>query len=162
MDTALQDIVKEITVPLTPERAFQLFTDEIADWWPLDSHSLSASDGKPAQSVEITLEIGGEITEIRADGSKGKWGSVVDWQPGKRFAMTWHVGRPEAEATLVEVSFDVVADGTRVTLVHSNWQALEGLVGDAAVAQHAGYSSGWNMVFEQRYGAICRKMMEMT
>ena len=154
----MNPIVKEITVPLSPERAFRLFTDEIADWWPLESHSLSASDGKAAQSVEITPEIGGDITETRHDGSKDKWGSVTDWQPGKRFGMNWHVGRPESEATHVSICFDVVADGTRVTLVHSNWEIL----GETAIALHAGYAAGWNMVFVQRFAAVCHKMMEMT
>jgi len=30
-------IIKTVTVPLSPERAFRLFTEEISDWWPLDT-----------------------------------------------------------------------------------------------------------------------------
>ncbi|MCG6902984.1 MAG: SRPBCC domain-containing protein [Rhodobacter sp.] len=145
-------ITKSITVPLTPGRAFDLFTRDIADWWPLDSHSLSARDGAPAKSVSIPPQTGGEIVETMPDGGTAIWGRVTDWQPGRSFGMTWHVGRPADQASHVRVTFDVVADGTRVTLIHDNWQAL----GAQASAIRAGYVSGWDMVFATRYGDACR------
>ena len=148
-------ITKTLTVPLSPERAFKLFTEEMSDWWPLDSHSLSAQDGEPATAVTMTPEKGGDVTETKPDGSTAKWGTVTEWQPGRAFGMTWHVGRPETQASHVRVSFDVVADGTLVTLVHDNWQAL----GDEAVALRAGYFKGWDMVFVQRFGAACQRVL---
>ena len=35
-------VVKTVTVPLPPEAAFSLFTDRIAEWWPLHTHSVAA------------------------------------------------------------------------------------------------------------------------
>ena len=56
-------IVKTVTVPLPPDRAFRLFTQGMSDWWPLDSHSLSARDGAPAASVTVTPGSGVTVTE---------------------------------------------------------------------------------------------------
>ena len=38
----IDPIEKTLVVPLTPDRAFDLFTNRMASWWPLDKHSLSA------------------------------------------------------------------------------------------------------------------------
>ncbi|MDF0596181.1 SRPBCC domain-containing protein [Psychromarinibacter halotolerans] len=147
--TPLAPIVKTVTVPLDPKRAFRLFTEEMSDWWPLDSHSLSAQDGTPARSVTVTPTKGGPVFETKPDGTTAPWGRVTEWSPGKRFAMSWHVGQPEQNASHVSVSFDVVADGTKVTLVHDNWDAH----GETAAERHAGYVTGWQMVLAARYGA---------
>ncbi|MDJ0827508.1 MAG: SRPBCC domain-containing protein [Rhodobacter sp.] len=148
-------IVKTVTVPLPSDRAFTLFTRDIAEWWPLDSHSLSAQEeGQPARSVDIPAEVGGEVRETRPDGSTAPWGRVTDYTPGIRFGMTWHVGRSEAQASHVSVDFVAVADGTRVTLVHSGWQAL----GTEATAIRAGYVTGWDYVLHIRFARACGRM----
>ncbi len=67
--------------------------------------------------------------------------------------MTWHVGRPEDQASHVQVDFDLVADGTRVTLIHSGWQAL----GAEAAATRASYRTGWDMVFVTRFARACAR-----
>lgn len=136
-------IVKSIDVSIDPDKAFEIFTAEISKWWPLDSHSIAARHGEPAKNVTIEPKIGGEIFETDQDGKKAKWGNVTEWAPGKRFAMTWHVGRPESEATDVSVDFSVIADGTKVTLIHSNWERL----GTEAVAAQNSYNLGWEEVF---------------
>ena len=91
-------IVKEITVPLDNDRAFRLFTEEMSDWWPLESHSLSASDGVPANSVDVPSEVGAQVLETKRDGSRAPWGRVTEYDPGKAYGMSWHVGRAEEEA----------------------------------------------------------------
>ena len=58
----------------------------------------------------------------------------------------------DTESTEVEVSFDIIADGTGVTLVHSGWQDS----GKAAVAMRKGYEAGWQGLFALRYGAACQ------
>lgn len=150
-DPMTAPIVKDITVPLDPDRAFRLFTEEMADWWPLDTHSLSANDGQPARTVTVPPREGAQVTETKPDGTTAPWGRVTAYVPGARFAMTWHVGRPEAQASHVEVTFTTVADGTRVTLIHSGWDAL----GTDAVALREGYRTGWDGVFRERYASAC-------
>ncbi|WP_172296718.1 SRPBCC domain-containing protein [Pseudoruegeria sp. HB172150] len=148
-------IVKTVTVPLSPERAFTLFTEEMSDWWPLDTHSLSAGDGETAKSVTVTPEEGGAVFETKPDGSTAQWGRVTEWDPGRAFGMTWHVGRPEDQASHVHVSFDVVADGTKVTLIHDNWRAL----GAEAASLRQNYHSGWDTVFCALYAGAAQSVM---
>lgn len=153
----LDPIVKTVTVPLSPARAFKLFTDGIAEWWPLDTHSLSAqADGAAAANVTVTPEEGGAVFETKPDGSTAPWGRVTRWVPGEAFAMTWHVGRSADQASAVSVSFDVVADGTQVTLIHDGWEAL----GDAAQALRQGYTSGWDGVFGVNYARACAALCQ--
>ena len=97
----IDPITKTLTVPLSSERAFKLFTEEMSDWWLLESHSLSAQDGTPASLVTVTSEKGGPVTETKPVGSTAKWGTVTVYDPGRAFGMTWHVGRPEAQASHV-------------------------------------------------------------
>ena len=43
MTTALAPVEKSVWVPLTPDRAFDLYTRQLDTWWPVATHSLSAS-----------------------------------------------------------------------------------------------------------------------
>lgn len=140
-------IVKDITVPLSPERAFQLFTEEMASWWPLDRHALSADEGG-AKHVSVPSDVGAQVLETKPDGSTAPWGRVTEHAPGQAFGMSWHVGRPEEQATHVRVTFEPVVNGTRVVLVHDGWEAL----GETALSTQAMYRRGWDTVFVERYG----------
>ena len=44
------------------------------------------------------------------------WGTVTNWEPGRRVAFTWHPGNDVEQATHVEVSFTGTDQGTRVEL----------------------------------------------
>ncbi|MEO0653301.1 MAG: ATPase, partial [Pseudomonadota bacterium] len=54
-------------------------------------------------------------------------------------------------ATQVDVRFTQTEAGTRVELTHSGFEAL----GDAAVAQHTGYTSGWDPVLYECFAGCC-------
>ena len=51
---------KSITVAMRPEAAFRRFTEGIAGWWPLATHSVSESE---EASCVIEGRIGGRIFE---------------------------------------------------------------------------------------------------
>jgi uncharacterized protein YndB with AHSA1/START domain len=130
---------KSVTVPVAPQRAFELFTAHVHEWWPLATHSVGAEE---AAGVVFGEGVGGIIVETLADGTTSVWGTVTDWEPPHRVAFTWHAGTPAAEATRVEVTF--TADGpagTVVLLVHSGWARRP----DGASAR-AGYDTGWEPV----------------
>jgi DNA-binding transcriptional ArsR family regulator len=147
----LPPIVKTLYVPVAPDEAFHLFTARMGDWWPLDSHSLSARDGGLPKSVEVEPRIGGQIIEHCADGEHRPWGRVTAWQPGEKFAVAWHEGRCEAEATDVTIAFAQVDGGTCVTLNHEGWEVL----GYGAAPVRGGYQTGWDLVLVERVGGIC-------
>jgi uncharacterized protein YndB with AHSA1/START domain len=147
--TSVEPVRKSVTVPATPQRAFELFTAHMQEWWPLRTHSVGAED---AIGVEFGAGVGGAIIETLADGTTSVWGTITQWEPPHRVAFTWHAGTPEAEATRVDVTFTAEGPGsTAVRLVHSGWQRRP----DGASARE-GYDSGWEPVVSCFAGIVTR------
>lgn len=111
-------VLRAVHVARTPHDCFDLFTSRVGAWWPLRTHGLFHD-----RSAGVAFE-GDRLVERSLDGEEAVWGRVVTWEPGRRLALTWHPGRPDDGATLVEVHFLPVEDGTRVELVHSGWETL--------------------------------------
>lgn len=131
-------LVKELTVAAPVERAWEVFTDEIASWWPIPTHSV-----EPDRVSEIVFEArpGGRILERRHDGTECSWGEVDVCEPPHRIRFSWHPNdRPEA--TEVEVTFSAAGDATDVRLEHRGWERL----GDDGAASRAEYDPGWDYV----------------
>jgi uncharacterized protein YndB with AHSA1/START domain len=140
--TMLPPIERDLVVAAGAERAFAAWTDDLASWWPFETHSVYGPGSTAAFRDGVLLETG-------PDGSTCSWGEVLAWEPGERLAMTWHPGLSEEKATTVEVVFDEVSPGrTRVTLTHSGWEKRA----DAADI-HTGYQTGWPGVL-QRYADV--------
>ena len=144
---ALDAIVVEIVVPCPPSRAFEYFTRDIAQWWPLATHSVG---GAEAVGVAFEPRAGGRIVETLPDRSESVWGGVTCWEPGGRIRFSWHPGRPPADATTVEVTFAAHEGGTRVTLTHDGWDRRAD-----GVTVREGYVGGWQIVFADRFGRYC-------
>lgn len=149
-DNTVPSIEKTVTVPATAARAFDLFTRGMNDWWPGHRHSVSAGKGEMPKEIVFEPREGGSIFEIMPDGTRSDWGIVTNWEPGKRFEMTWHPGESGQVTTRVSVRFEDVEEGCRVTLVHSGWQAL----GEGAMARRDGYDGGWIKVLEDFRAAL--------
>ncbi len=97
--TPTTPVRKTVTVNIPTERAFQLFTEEIASWWPLATHSVG---GEKSKGVSLGTSVGDELIEVLEDGTSSVWGTVLRCDPPKSIAMTWHAGRPAEQATLLE------------------------------------------------------------
>ena len=141
---------KSIHVSCAPSRAFQAFTAEIGQWWPLASHSVAQDQ---ARNVTIEPRVGGRVFETDAMGGRSDWGEVLEWAPPHRFAMSWYPGRAAASGQIVELTFVAEASGARVTLRHRGWESL----GADADKTRDSYDSGWNSVFTGRYAEFCRR-----
>jgi hypothetical protein len=129
-------VERSVEVPTDADTAFRLFTDRIADWWPMASHSVHGDGGTVGFEEGRLVERHGDRTE--------SWGEVRHWDPPQGFAVTWHPGRHPEEATEVAVSFLEEEPGrTRVRLVHTGWERR-----DAAARES--YATGWVAVL-QRY-----------
>ena len=61
---------------------------------------------------------------IFAAGEEHDWGEVLEWDPPRRLAYRWHLRQDREDATRVEISFAAAAEGTAVTILHSDWQRL--------------------------------------
>ncbi len=75
-------------VDCPPQHAFTVWTSKIGTWWPRD-HTVS---GDP-EEVVLESGAGGRIYERTAAGERHEWGEVTVWEPPRRLAYLWHIGR---------------------------------------------------------------------
>ena len=111
-------VVRTVVVPVDPARAFALFTEDIDEWYERGPYSFN----DPGRAVGVRFE-GGRLLELYEDGAY-EMGRVTAWEPGERLAFVYRSVHLEIEGTEVEVLFEAVADGTRVTLEHRGLEAL--------------------------------------
>jgi uncharacterized protein YndB with AHSA1/START domain/uncharacterized protein YciI len=133
---------REIVVAADPATAFQVWTEEIGQWWPLAEHSVFGAGGTVGFA-------GGRLVERGPAGDESVWGEVLAWDPPHRLRLTWHPGHDASRSTEVEITFAAEAEAshgepaTRVTLTHSGWERLS-----APAAARAEYDTGWPRVLQ--------------
>jgi uncharacterized protein YndB with AHSA1/START domain len=130
-------IRKTLHVDAPVERAFEVFTDGVAGWWPFDTHSI---EGKAEPELQLQWREGGVNGEL-VDGELRPWYDVLAYEPPARLLLRWRVN-PEKPATQVEVTFAAEGEGTRVELTHSGWEAY----GAEEDGGYDGYNQGWDAV----------------
>ena len=139
----IEPIRKSVVVRRTPAEAFEIFTARLASWWPYTRFSIHQAE---TATCGIEPRVGGEVFELSKRGERATWGRILEWDPPRRFTMSWHPGQPSDTAQVVELRFTPVAEGTRVDLEHRDWARRP----DAAEARK-NYDGGWATVFEQCY-----------
>ena len=138
-----------ITVEVPIARAFSVFTEGIGTWWPPD-HTVTGD-----RDLAIVLEsgVGGRIYERTAGGAEHDWGVVTLWDPPKRLAYLWHLGRDRSAATDVDIRFVARGPGdTRVEIEHRGWERL----GTDADAWRERNRIGWQTLLPHFAAAITR------
>ena len=117
----------EVTVEVSPEEAFALFTEDIGLWWRRDTPYWN--NRERGASVRIEPGVGGRFIEVYYldTGNGMEVGRVTAWEPGRRLALTWtQVGWPEGASTQLEISFEPAGTGTRVRLEHTGFERVPG------------------------------------
>jgi uncharacterized protein YndB with AHSA1/START domain len=147
---------RTVRVPVPPDVAFELFTADIGTWWRPGPHSLA--DHRRATGMVIEPGVGGRWLEVwDADAGEGyEHGRVLAWEPGRRLLLAYrHDALPPEPATEIEVRFEPVDGGTRVTLEHRGWDRLPPAVVAAYVQPRMwGSLIRWYVAYaEQRAGA---------
>ena len=151
----LKPIVKVIEVPVDAVTAYQRFTAQMGDWWPLESRSISFhSNGVTAKALQTDPVTGGAIVEIAADNARHVWGAFTDCDAPNSVAIDFHMGHPREQATHLVVSFlEMGEDQTLVKLVHSGWERY----GALADMMRDGYDTGWDEIFVEAFCRACNK-----
>lgn len=116
-------VIVSLRVAATPQRAFEVFTQDIGAWWQPNALFRFT----PRSPGEIALEPGegGRFTETLANGKVFEIGRVTGWEPGARLALTWRQATfaPD-QVTHVEVTFEAVGGETRISVTHTGWDSV--------------------------------------
>ncbi|HSD78304.1 MAG TPA: SRPBCC family protein [Solirubrobacteraceae bacterium] len=150
-DQALGAVVRrEVTVDAPIERAFDVFTNQMATWWPHDSHHVGAM---PADAVMEPLA-GGRCYSRAHDGTECDWGRVLRWEPPDRVVFAWLLTprwefEPDpANASEVEVRFAAAGEGrTHVVLTHGGFERYAD--GGDEMRRQVGEPGGWGILLER-------------
>lgn len=111
-------VASSVDVALEPDAAFRVFTTEIDAWYLVDRNTVL----DVTRTVEIRLEpcVGGRLLDVHdaATGDGRAMAVVTRWEPGRA------LGLKDPDGTEVEVVFEAVPYGTRVTLEHRGLDRL--------------------------------------
>jgi uncharacterized protein YndB with AHSA1/START domain len=139
------DVHATVLVEASPERAFDLFTVGLGEWW-MPEYTWS---GPLALSrIGIEPRANGMCYEIGPHGFRMDWGRVLTWDPPDRLVFTWQISPervPEPDpdrASEVEVRFTPEGAGSRVDLTHRGFDRH----GGGAQAYRGGMSVGWEQL----------------
>ena len=137
-------ILRTIEVAVPPDRAFELFTGRMHDWWPM-GHSIS---DELRVAIEVEPRVGGWWGQIGARGARVQWGKVLSWNPPGRLLLAWQIDAqwqydPDLETEL-ELTFTPVGSNTRVTLEHRNLERF----GESAEKIAEQLRNGWPGVIQ--------------
>ena len=126
MPPASDLVTVSVTVSTDPATAFDIFTTETDLWWRSGPKFRIA--GKQPGVLRFEPWLGGRFME-EVDSPSGPrvftQGTITMWQPPEQFQFEWRgVNFAPGESTHVEVVFEAVPTGTRVTVRHSGWAAL--------------------------------------
>ncbi len=117
-------VLVALRVAAPAARTFSAFTREIGEWW------------RPNGLFRFTDRVGGRLAfepdpperlvEIGTNGERFEIGPVTVWDPPHRLVFGWRqAGFPAGQFTEVSVRFDTVENGTRVTVEHFGWDAID-------------------------------------
>jgi uncharacterized protein YndB with AHSA1/START domain len=141
---AIEPVRKLIEVELPPLEAFQLFTSDMAAWWPATHHIASS----PFVEIVIEPRAGGGWFEVGQDGNTCQWGSVLEWDPPHKVVFAWGLQAdwkfsPDlTKSSEVEVKF--VPMGDSATLIELEHRRLERHEAGDKIA--ASVKQGWEPV----------------
>jgi uncharacterized protein YndB with AHSA1/START domain len=102
----LAPVVKTLELKRSADDAFRIYVHEAAKWWPLETHALSPENNTKAIDLIVEPHIGGRVYEVAENGRTFDWGEVLAYEPGRRFAMTWQLGRARDASGEVDVIFE--------------------------------------------------------
>jgi uncharacterized protein YndB with AHSA1/START domain len=115
-----------VTVAVEPAVAFEVFTRETDLWWRRGVKYRVA--GRRPGVLAFEPGVGGglfESFETETGAKTFEVGRVTAWEPPHRLLFEWrNANFAPGERTEVEVLFEEVATGTKVTLQHRGWASL--------------------------------------
>jgi uncharacterized protein YndB with AHSA1/START domain len=140
---------RSVTVEVSQQRAFEVFTAKFGSWWPRE-YSIGEAD---MADFVVEPKVGGRWYEVGVDGNECDTGRVTEFEPPKRLVLAWQLNEnwqyyaDPAHASEVEVRFVAESPSrTRVELEHRGFERHGG--GADAVRSGVEHPQGWTYCLE--------------
>jgi Activator of Hsp90 ATPase homolog 1-like protein len=119
------DVLVNVSLDLSldPATAFEIFTAESGRWW--QPGPINWNDSGRAVGMRFDPGPGGRWAEVYRDGDEFEFGRTITWEPGRKLAFIYGDDGHALDGTEVEVRFDEIPYGTRVTLEHRGWAKVD-------------------------------------
>lgn len=147
-----------VMVAVSPEDAWDVFTNEIELWWKRGPKFRIA--GRNPGRLSIERGLGGrlfEIVELRSGPRMFEVGKVLAWDPPRHLLLEWRgVNFKPHEKTHVDVSFEALGEGTMVRVRHSGWAALP----DDHPARHGKVGADFSRMIGMWWGELMTSLRE--
>ncbi len=116
-----------VSVSVTPEEAFVIFTQDIDLWWRRGPRFRGLTGDRTLIHIEPGLN--GRVFESyslnHSDERIIEIGRTKVWEPPSRLLFEWRISNfAPNERTEVEILFVASGAGTRVTVIHRGWHAI--------------------------------------
>ena len=102
--SAVPPLIKSVVIPCSVSIAFTLFTEHLAEWWPLGRFHAAPNP----RDCGVEPWVGGRVYERGADGSLIEWGRVIAWQRPQRCSFTWWLGVDASQSCGLEEVFPLL------------------------------------------------------
>lgn len=138
INTEHTSVRRAVTVSAPIDRAFTVFTEDMAAWWDPEHHLVEGFE-----EMDVELRVGGRITDRGRDGASCTWARVLAYDPPNHFAFswdistTWEIETDPSRTSEVHVRFfSETPTSTRVELEHKHldrhgegWEGMRDAVG---------------------------------
>ncbi len=147
MSQTIAPVTYSVTVPISAQRAFTLFTEGFSTWWI--GHHIGDAD---LAEVVIEPRVDGRWFERGVDGTECDWGKVLVYDPPGRLVMTWQLNSefrydPDlSHASEVEVAFTEADGQTTMEFEHRYIERLG--AGAEELARSVGSGDGWPRILD--------------
>lgn len=152
----MSSIVKEIEVPLSKSKAFEVFVNGLNEWWPKE---YTWSQNK-LKRILIEPEKDGLCTEIGPYDFHCDWGRVIEFEKDERIAMKWQISPqrvPEPDpdkSSDITITFRGKTDSeTIIEFIHFNFENHG--EGGEAYQQAMNSERGWDYILN-RFVEYCK------
>jgi uncharacterized protein YndB with AHSA1/START domain len=115
--------IVSLRVAVSPQRAFDAFTQDIGLWWRPNGLFQITPRGDGVLRFEPGPK-GRLVTEL-PNGNVFEIGRITDWSPPHALAFTWRQATfaPD-QVTTVAIRFEPVGAETRITVEHRGWETI--------------------------------------
>ena len=138
---AIAAVRKSVHVRAPIDRAFDVFTNGLTRWWPLNQ----GVGEKPVAKVLMEPRPGGRWLEISEAGTETTVATIKHWEPPHRLVLLWQINaqwKPDA-AMKSEVDIRFIADGPEATLVELVHHKFETMGAEAGASMRKDVDGGW-------------------